>query len=163
YRELAEGKAINRPRSQTYFPAESSAHPGFQYRFKSQEGAGVASGVWALRITSDMAGFSYTAGVKRRRILPVATGNKYCGMVILFDVEKIEPVAIMPDGVIQKVRVAAMSAVGARYLAPEHPHTLGLFGSGWQASAHLEFLAAQYDFEEIKVFSPNDEHRREFC
>jgi len=57
-------------------------------------------------------GFSYTAGVKRRRILPVATGNKYCGLVILFDVEKIEPVAIMPDGVIQKVRVAAMSAVG---------------------------------------------------
>ena len=76
------------------------------------------SGVWALRITSDMAGFSYTAGVKRRRILPVATGNRYCGLVILFDVEKIEPVAIMPDGVIQKVRVAAMSAVGAKYLAP---------------------------------------------
>ena len=69
----------------------------------------------------------------------------------------------MPDGVIQKVRVAAMSAVGARYLAPEKPHTLGLFGSGWQASAHLEFLAAQYNFAEIKVFSPNQEHCREFC
>jgi len=26
--------------------------------------------------------------------------------VILFDVEKIEPVAIMPDGVIQKVRAS---------------------------------------------------------
>ena len=35
YRELAEGKAINRPRSQTYFPIESTAHPGFKYRFKS--------------------------------------------------------------------------------------------------------------------------------
>ena len=63
YRELAEGRAINRPRSQTYFPAESKEHPGFRYRFKSQEGSGVSSGVWALRITSDMAGFSYTAGV----------------------------------------------------------------------------------------------------
>jgi len=77
--------------------------------------------------------------------------------------EKIEPVAIMPDGVIQKVRVAAMSAVGARYLAPERPKVLGLFGSGWQASAHLEFLAAQYKFDQIKVFSPNQEHCREFC
>src|SRR5580658_7700044 len=163
YRELAEGKAINRPRSQTYFPVESQQNPGFKYRFKSQEGSGVASGVWALRITSDMAGFSYTAGVKRRRILPVATGNRYCGLVILFDVEKIEPVAIMPDGVIQKVRVAAMSAVGARYLAPANPKVLGLFGSGWQASAHLEFLAAQYNFSEIKVYSPNQEHCREFC
>jgi len=69
----------------------------------------------------------------------------------------------MPDGVIQKVRVAAMSAVGARYLAPENPKTLGLFGSGWQAGAHLEFLAAQYNFGEIKVYSPNQDHCREFC
>jgi ornithine cyclodeaminase/alanine dehydrogenase-like protein (mu-crystallin family) len=56
-----------------------------------------------------------------------------------------------------------MSAVGARYLAPEKPRVLGLFGSGWQASAHLEFLAAQYRFDHIKVFSPNQEHCREFC
>jgi alanine dehydrogenase len=130
---------------------------------KTQEGGSLDCGVWALRITSDMAGFSFTNGVKRRRILPVATGNKYCGMVILFDVERIEPVAIMPDGVIQKVRVAALSAVGARFLAPEKPRALGLFGSGWQAGAHLEFLAAQYDFSEIKVYSPNPEHCGEFC
>jgi len=93
YRELAEGKALNRARSQVYLPAESREHPGFHYRMKTQEGGSLDCGVWALRVTSDMAGFSYTAGVKRRRILPVATGNKYCGMVILFDVEKIEPVA----------------------------------------------------------------------
>jgi len=163
YRELAEGKAINRPRSQTYFPTESKEHPGFRYRFKSQEGSGVSSGVWALRITSDMAGFSYTAGVKRRRILPVATGNRYCGLVILFDLERIEPIAIMPDGVIQKVRVAALSVVGAKYLAPEKPRVLGLFGSGWQAGAHLEFLCSQFAFDKVKVYSPNQEHCREFC
>jgi len=163
YRELAEGKAINRPRSQTYMPVESKEHPGFRYRFKSQEGSGVASGVWALRITSDMAGFSYTAGVKRRRILPVATGNRYCGLVILFDLERIEPIAIMPDGVIQKVRVAALSVVGAKYLAPENPKVLGLFGSGWQAGAHLEFLCSQFRFDKVKVYSPNQDHCREFC
>ena len=162
-RELANGQAINRPRSQTYLPVESRSHPGFKYRFKSQEGGGVGSGVWALLITSDMAGFSYTNGVKRRRILPVATGNKWCGMVILFDLEKIEPVAIMPDGVLQKTRVAAMSAVGAKYLAQPEPRVLGLFGSGWQASAHIEALCALYRFERVKVFSPNQEHCREFC
>jgi len=163
YRELAGGKAINRPRTQTYMPVESLEHPGFRYRFKSQEGSGVSSGVWALRLTSDMAGFSFTAGVKRRRILPVATGNRYCGLVILFDLEKLEPVAIMPDGVIQKVRVAALSVVGAKCLAPANPRVLGLFGSGWQAGAHLEFLADQFKFEEIKVYSPNSEHCLEFC
>ena len=163
YRELAEGKALNRARSQVYLPAESRENPGFHYRMKTQEGGSLDCGVWALRITSDMAGFSFTNGVKRRRILPVASGNKYCGMVILFDVERIEPIAIMPDGVIQKVRVAAMSAVGARFLAPAKPRVLGMFGSGWQASAHIEFLAAQHAFEQIKVFSPNQEHCREFC
>ena len=76
YRELAEGKALNRPRSQDYLPAESKEHPGFHYRMKTQEGGSLDCGVWALRVTSDMAGFSYTAGVKRRRILPVATGKQ---------------------------------------------------------------------------------------
>jgi ornithine cyclodeaminase/alanine dehydrogenase-like protein (mu-crystallin family) len=162
YRELAEGVALNRARSQVYLPAESKSNPGFHYRFKSQEGGSPGTGVWALRITSDMAGHSFTAGVKRRRILPVATGNRYCGFVILFDIERIEPIAIMPDGVIQKMRVAALSAVGAKYLAPAGPKVLGLFGSGWQAGAHLEYLCSLFDFERIKVFSPNEEHRRGF-
>src|ERR1700759_4194569 len=161
--ELAVGQAINRPRSQTYMPVESKENPGFKYRFKSQEGGGVGSGVWALRIPSDMAGFSYPNGVKRRRILPVATGKQWCGLVILFDLEKLEPVAIMPDGVIQKMRVAPMSAVGAKYLAPAKPRTLGLFGSGWQASAHLEALCRLFPFERVKVFSPNQAHCRAFC
>jgi ornithine cyclodeaminase/alanine dehydrogenase-like protein (mu-crystallin family) len=163
YRELAEGAAFNRPRSQVYLPVESKANPGFRYRFKSQEGGSPGTGVWALRITSDMAGHSFTAGVKRRRILPVATGNRYCGLVILFDIERIEPIAIMPDGVIQKMRVAALSAVGAKYLAPAKPRVLGLFGSGWQASAHLEYLCSLFEFETIKVFSPNEQHRRDFA
>jgi ornithine cyclodeaminase/alanine dehydrogenase-like protein (mu-crystallin family) len=163
YRELAEGAALNRPRSQVYLPVESKGNPGFRYRFKSQEGGSAGTGVWALRITSDMAGHSFTAGVKRRRILPVATGNRYCGLVILFDIERIEPIAIMPDGVIQKMRVAALSAVGAKYLARQRPRVLGLFGSGWQAGAHLEYLCSMFQFEEIKVFSPNEDHRRTFA
>jgi ornithine cyclodeaminase/alanine dehydrogenase-like protein (mu-crystallin family) len=163
YRELAEGVAFNRPRSQVYLPVESKENPGFRYRFKSQEGGSPGTGVWALRITSDMAGHSFTAGVKRRRILPVATGNRYCGLVILFDIERIEPVAIMPDGVIQKMRVAALSAVGAKYLAPPNPKVLGLFGSGWQAGAHLEYLCSLFQFDTVKVFSPNEQHRREFA
>jgi len=163
YRELAEGVAFNRPRSQVYLPVESQMNPGFRYRFKSQEGGSPGTGVWALRITSDMAGHSFTAGVKRRRILPVATGNRNCGLVILFDIERIEPIAIMPDGVIQKMRVAALSAVGAKYLSPPKPKVLGLFGSGWQAGAHLEYLSSLFEFEKVKVFSPNEQHRLEFA
>jgi len=163
YREIAEGKAINRPRTMTYLPTHSKANPDFQYRCKSQEGGSAQCGVWALRITSDMAGFSYTAGVKRRRLLPVATGNQYCGFVILFDIERIEPVAILHDGVLQQARVAALSAVGAKYLAPQKPRSLALFGSGGQARAHIEFLCGLFPFEEVKVYSPNQEHCRQFA
>lgn len=163
YRELGAGEAVNRPRSQTYLPVESRENPGFRYRFKSQEGGSAGVGVWALRLTSDMAGHAFTAGVKRRRLLPVATGERYCGLVILFDIERIEPVAILPDGYIQKMRVAALSALGARHLAPATPQVLGLIGSGWQAGAHLEFLCHLYDFETVKVWSPNREHRERFA
>lgn len=163
YRELGEGQAVNRPRTQTYLPAESRENPGFRYRFKSQEGGSLAAGVWALRITSDMAGHSFSAGVKRRRILPVATGDRFCGFIILFDIERIEPVAIFPDGYLQKIRVAALSALGAKFLAPASPTVLGLFGSGWQASAHVEFLCHLYELERVKVYSPNAEHRERFA
>jgi alanine dehydrogenase len=65
--------------------------------------------------------------------------------------------------VIQKVRVAALSVVGAKYLAPRNPKVLGLFGSGWQAGPHLEFLCSEFAFEQVKVYSPNQDHCREFC
>src|SRR5438876_9482640 len=37
YRELAEGVAFNRPRTQVYLPVESNANPGFRNRSKWQE------------------------------------------------------------------------------------------------------------------------------
>src|SRR5947199_9090374 len=40
---------------------------------------------------------------------------------------------------------------------------MGLFGSGWQASAHIEYLSKLFDFERVKVYSPNEEHRRQFA
>ena len=58
YRDLGLNQAINRPRSHTYFPTQSTRWPNFNYRFKSQEGGIEKFGVWALRIPSDMAGGS---------------------------------------------------------------------------------------------------------
>ena len=48
YCELGQGTALNRARSQVYLPSESKNHPGFQYRFKSQEG-GSAGAAYASR------------------------------------------------------------------------------------------------------------------
>ena len=165
YKEHATGAAANRPRNHTYFPVEDSRHPGFRYRFKSQEGGNVSSGVWALRITSDMAGVEVLAGgVRRRRLLPVATGGTFCGLITLYSMERLEPLAVIHDSYIQKMRVGATSALGIRELANEDVTVAGLFGSGWQAQSHLQYLLhVRPSVEEVRVYSPTAEHRREFA
>lgn len=164
YRELGSEKAINRPRSHTYFPTESKRWPGFNYRFKSQEGGIEKFGVWALRITSDMAGFATLAGgVRRRKLIPAAAGERYVGLIYLFDMETTEPLGIIQDSFIQKMRVGATSGIGLKYLAREDSSILGLFGSGWQAEAHLEAICQLRTIREVRVYSPTAEHRKKFA
>ena len=165
YKELVQGKGANRPRNHTYFPVEHPDHPGYQYRFKSQEGGNVSSGVWALRITSDVAGVDETpSGVKRRRLLPVAPNDQFVGYITLYSLETVEPLAIIHDSFVQKWRVGATTALGIRELAREDVTTAGLFGSGWQAEAHLQFLLeVRPSIEQVNVYSPTKEHREEFA
>jgi alanine dehydrogenase len=165
YMELSSGQGANRPRNHTYFPVEDPRHPGFRYRFKSQEGGTVGSGVWALRITSDLAGVeTLPNGVKRRRLLPAAPGGQYVGMITLYSMTTLEPLAIIHDSFIQKMRVGATSALGIRELANTEATVAGMFGSGWQAQAHLEcLLLVRPQVEEIRVYSPTAGHREEFA
>ena len=92
YRELEQKRGANRPRNHTYFPVEDERYPGFRFRFKSQEGGNVSSGVWGTRITSDMAGVeTLPTGEKRRRLLPLAPGGNYVGLVTLFSLTELAP------------------------------------------------------------------------
>ena len=52
YKEYADKRAANRERTHTYFPVEDARHPGFRFRFKSQEGGNVSSGVPVTSQTS---------------------------------------------------------------------------------------------------------------
>lgn len=165
YKELSSGLGANRPRNHTYFPVEDERFPGFRFRFKSQEGGNVSSGVWATRITSDMAGVeTLPSGVQRRRLLPVAPGGKYCGLVTLFSMKELAPIAMIHDSVIQKYRVGATSALGIRQLSNPDARVASLFGSGWQAQAHLEcLLLVRPNIEEIRVYSPTKANREAFA
>lgn len=165
YRELSCGQGANRPRNHTYFPIEDARHSGFRFRFKSQEGGNVSSGVWALRITSDLAGVeTLPSGVQRRRLIPAAPGGTYVGLVTLYSLTTLEPLAIMHDSFIQKMRVGATSALGIRELSNPDATVAGMFGSGWQAEAHLEcLLKVRPGVEEVRIYSPTPEHREEFA
>ena len=165
YTELAAGKGANRPRNHTYFPVEDPRHPGFRFRFKSQEGGTVSSGVWALRITSDIAGVETLAnGVQRRRLIPAAPGGRYVGLVTLYSMTTLEPLAILHDSVVQKMRVGATSALGIREMAGTDVTVAGMFGSGWQAESHLEcLLMVRPQIEEVRIYSPTPGNREKFA
>ena len=165
FRELAQGRAHNRPRNHTYFPVEDPDHPGFQFRFKSQEGGHWSGGVWALRITSDMAGVEeLPTGEKRRRLLPVAPDEQYVGYITLYSLRTIEPLAVVHDSYVQKMRVGGTSSLAIRELAREDSTSAGLFGSCWQAEAHIEhLLEVRPGIDEVAVYSPTKEHREAFA
>lgn len=165
YKELVLGRAANRPRNHTYFPVRDERHPDFQFRFKSQEGGNAASGVWAVRTTSEMIGSeTLPGGVKRRRNLPLAGGDKYCGLIMLYSTSRLEPLAIMHDSYIQRLRCSATSALGMRVLSNPDASVAGLFGAGWQAQAHLEaMLLVRPSIEEVRTYSPVRADREAFA
>ena len=84
-------------------------------------------GVTALRINSDVVTWPEQQGSLRRVKVPAA-GGRYVGLVMLFSNATGEPLAIMPDGVMQRLRVGATSALAARYLARAGVATMGLAG-----------------------------------
>ena len=73
YQEHSTGAAApTGPRNHTYFPVEDARYPGFRYRFKSQEGGNVSSGVWATahHLRHGRGRDAADRRVQRRRLLP---------------------------------------------------------------------------------------------
>ena len=160
YRELSEGGAVNRPRSDLYLPATTT---GGVYCFKTMEGGLTREKVVALRLNSDVIKWEEKGGRIIKDKVPAAPGNKWVGLVLLFSAESGEPLAIFPDGIIQGIRVAASSALAARYLAREDAAVVGIFGSGWQARAHAKAMCAVRPIKKILVHSPTKANRDKFA
>ena len=114
YVELAEGRGITRTRSDCITPTQM---PDAVYGLKSMDGVCPKLGVGAIRINSDIVRFPKRGNTVVREKVPAAPGNRYVGLVLLFSVENGEPLAIMPDGVMQRMRVGATNGLGIKYLA----------------------------------------------
>ena len=160
YRDLAQGSAVNRPQSQTYLPGPLEAS---SYCLKTVEGGGQALGVMAIRLTSDVLRTEVVEGVRRRVKVPAAPGGRFLGLVLLFSTENGSLLAILPDGIIQRLRVGASSALATRAMARPDAHSLGLIGAGAQATAQLLGAAEVLDLESIRVYSPTRSRREAFA
>ncbi|MBI2368802.1 MAG: ornithine cyclodeaminase family protein [Deltaproteobacteria bacterium] len=160
YREMGEGRAINRPRSDMYMPTPD---PETYYVFKTMAGAVPGLQVAALRLCSDHIRWKKVAGFIRKDKMPVLPGNRWLGLILLFSARNAELLGIIPDGYIQKMRVGASCAIAARHLSRQDARVLGLLGSGWQAGAHLDAICAVRPVQLVKVYSPNADRRRAFA
>ncbi len=158
FRDYARGRAVNRPRSHTYTDLGEGRH----YLLKTMDGSLPRHGVHALRVTSDLT--RETAGNGRRREkLAAAPGGRYVGLVLLFDIETLVPLAILHDGYLQRMRVGATSALAADALGRKDASVVAVVGAGWQAGAQIEGLREVRPLEEVRVYAPTRERLERFC
>jgi ornithine cyclodeaminase/alanine dehydrogenase-like protein (mu-crystallin family) len=155
YRELAADRAISRPRSDIYAPP----HDGMTYIFKSMDGMIPKFEVAAVRLNSDFIAWKADAAGVVKEKKPVARGASWVGLVLLFSTRTGEPIAIIPDGVIQRLRVSATNAIGAKYLAQPDASIYAQLGSGWQAAGQAKAMAKVRKLDEIRIYSPTQQNR----
>src|ERR1051326_6838001 len=160
YVELSQGRGVNRVRSDCLVP---SGRDDALYSLKSMDGVIPKLGIGAVRIDSDIVTWPKQGNNFRRVKVPAAPGSRYVGLVLLFSSHTGEPLAIMPDGVMQRIRVGAANGLGVKYLARRDAASVGIRGSGWQAGAQLMAVCAVRDIKTIRCFSPNRERREAFA
>src|SRR5262249_60276853 len=110
YVELAEGRGVNRTRSDCITP---TTNPDAVYGLKSMDGVIPKLGIGAIRINSDIVTFPRKGNNIVREKVPAANG-RYVGLVLLFSSENGEPLAILPDGGMQRLRGRAGEGIGGK-------------------------------------------------
>jgi ornithine cyclodeaminase/alanine dehydrogenase-like protein (mu-crystallin family) len=155
FRELGQGKAMNAPRARLRTPWREE---GGQYYFNNIMGLVPGVKSMALRIDSSFSKDVLVAGSKRR----VYPGD-FIGLVMLFDMDTCELLAIMDDHHISTMRVGATSAVASKYLARKDTKVMGLLGSGEQARTQVTAHLVVRPLTKIKVYSPTKVNRERFA
>ncbi len=80
------------------------------------------------------------------------------GLLVVFDGQTGEPLAVMDAEELTAVRTAAASAVAARLLARRDSEVLAILGAGVQGRAHLRLLPRVRPLREIRIASRTAAH-----
>ncbi|HLQ34044.1 MAG TPA: ornithine cyclodeaminase family protein, partial [Chloroflexota bacterium] len=163
YRELAAGRAVNQLRYDTNMPLPDRPERQARYEFKTMMGILPKAGVAALRMSSTLNHRPIRYGVERAERLYLAPGGGTVGLIQLYSTETGEPLAFMPDGMVQGMRVGGTFGLAVKYLARPEASTVGLLGSGWQARFQVASTSLARKVRLFKVYSPNPEHRLQFA
>lgn len=156
FRDFSAGDAVNLPRARY-----QARHPDAERRYFANVhvGAVPSAGIACVRAGSQI--IKPPSPTNNRRLYENPRPFNW-GIVILFDIETAEPLALMHEFQLSGMRVGATSALAVDYIAPGDIKTLGLFGTGKQASSAFDAITSVRDFERVVVFSPNEAHRDDF-
>jgi alanine dehydrogenase len=160
YRDLGLGDGANGVRSEILTPTfrDDALHS-----LLTMSGVVPRFGIGAVRINSDLLTWPLSESGARRVKVPAAPGGRYTGLVLLFSTHSGEPLAIYPDGVVQRMRVAAVSGLAAKYLARNDARDVALLGTGWQAGAQAMAIAAVRNVKRIRCYSPRPKQCEAFA
>lgn len=78
------------------------------------------------------------------------------GLVLLYDSEKGNPLAILDGAALTSLRTGAAGGVAAKYLARENSKTVTLFGVGAQGETQLEAVCAVRSINKAFIITNND-------
>jgi len=108
-------------------------------------------GMAGVKVVGDFVG-NYTVGLPSE-----------LGLLCLFDPGTGAPVAVIDASGITEMRTGAVTAVGAKYLAPPRPRVLGHIGARGSAYWNVRLLDRLFGFEVIRVHSRRPQSRDEFA
>jgi alanine dehydrogenase len=160
YRDLGLMQGANGVRSELLAPTDRT---DALYSLLTMSGVIPRFGISAVRISSDILTWPASPAGLRRVKVPSARNGRYVGLVLLFSSHSGEPLAIYPDGVVQRMRAGATSGLAAKYLARPDAREVGILGTGWQAGAQMMAICAVRSIERIRCYSPRREGREAFA
>jgi len=105
-------------------------------------------------------------GVKLVSLIPRNKPPQYSshlGLVLLFEVEHGQPVALLDAAEITALRTAAVSGLATRLLARPEACDLAILGAGEQARAHIESMLVVRSLRRIRVWSRDSAKAAEFA
>jgi ornithine cyclodeaminase/alanine dehydrogenase-like protein (mu-crystallin family) len=105
-------------------------------------------------------------GVKLVSLIPRNKPPQYSshlGLVLLFEAEHGQPVALLDAAEITAIRTAAASGLATRLLARADAGDLALLGAGEQARSHLEAMLCVRSLRRIRVWARDRDKARAFA
>ena len=105
-------------------------------------------------------------GVKLVSLIPRNKPPQYSshlGLVLLFEAEHGQPVALLDAAEITAIRTAAASGLATRLLARPEAGDLALLGAGEQARSHLEAVLSVRTLRRIRVWARDRDKARSFA